>query len=168
MKIPWTGGCRCGVNNKTNKPSCANIEGQRKSSCPCLGSTTGCNAACGCKNCNNPCGSRTESAEPISEKVTRAPRKKSYKQQRTSSYLVEAGVEEPKGRWSDLETLTLIVLSNLLKKTCLPVDVSHLHSFYQLFRNYLCNKELLKKLPINVKEVRHITGKLRHINVQYF
>ena len=106
--------------------------------------------------------------EQTSNKVSRSPRKKSYKQKRTSSYLAEAGVDAPKGRWSDLETLTLIVLSNLLKRSGLPVNVSHLDTFYQLFRNYLCNKELLKELPINIKEVKHITAKLQHINVQYF
>ena len=82
--------------------------------------------------------------------------------------MIETGAEVPKGRWSDLETLTLILLSNLLNKTGLPVDMNHLSSFYDLFRTYLCNKGLLPDLPIGVKQVRHINAKLQHINVQYF
>ena len=154
---------------KEGQKSCVDVEGQRKSGCPCLKSKTGCSTACGCKNCSNPCGSREAVTEQTTKnKASRAPRKKSYQPKRTSAYLVETGVDAPMGRWSDAETLTLILLSNILKRTGLPVNVSHLDTFYRMFRHYLCNKELLKELPINIKEVKHITAKLQHINVQYF
>ena len=52
MTVPWTEGCWCGVNK--DKESCTNILGQRKTKCRCFKTKSGCNAACGCKNCTNP------------------------------------------------------------------------------------------------------------------
>ena len=167
MTVPWTEGCRCGVNK--DKESCTNILGLRKTKCRCFKIKSGCNAACGCKNCANPYGSRSDQAthQIPSDRESRKERKKSYKQGRTTTYLMETGADPPKGRWSDLETLTLIVMSNLLQKTSLPVDTYHLHSFYHLFRNFLCNKELLQDVPISVKELRQISAKQQHISIQY-
>ena len=48
------------------------------------------------------------------------------------------------------------------------MDITNLSSFYWLFRNYLCNNGLLMELPLGVKELRHISAKYNHINIQYF
>ena len=167
---PHTGGCRCGVSSKLpNFQSCSDAPEQRKSKCPCKTTKTRCNAACGCKNCCNPFGCKpVGEQQPPRKRKSRSPRKKSYKQRRTTTYLNEIGSDIPKGRWTDLETLTLIILSNSMLKTNLPFDVNYLCSFYDLFRSFLRNKQLLKDLLINAKELRQISAKFDHIKIHNY
>ena len=167
---PHTGGCRCGVNRKnTTFQSCVDVPQQRKSTCPCKSTKTGCNAACACKNCYNPFGCRASGAQqPSGVKKNMQPRKKSYKVVRTTTYLNEIGSDIPKGRWTDLETLTLILLSNLMLETDLPFDMNYLCSFYDLFHKFICNKNHLDEFPINVKDFRQISAKFNHIKIQTY
>ena len=167
---PHTGGCRCGINSKNPTfESCVDVPQQRKSRCPCKSTKTGCNAACACKNCCNPFGCRASGAQqPSGEKKNRQPRKKSYKVVRTTTYLNEIGSDIPKGRWTDLETLALILLSNLMLKTDLPFDINYLCSFYDLFHKFICNKQRLDEFPINVKDFRQISAKFNHIKIQTY
>ena len=93
---------------------------------------------------DNPCGLKETVTEQTTDKASRAPRKKFYQPKRTTAYLAESGVEVPMGRWSDMETLTLIVLSNLLKRTGLPANVSNLEKQGKIssFSNNIWKKTL--------------------------
>ena len=175
LTSPPTKGCRCGANDKENRASCVDGDQKRKSKCQCLRSKTGCGETCRCKNCSNPHGAR-QAAKSSSEKVKQKRRKRSHQQanqikpnqqHKTSIQPHETDGEPRHGRWSDLETLTLIVLCNLLKKSGVPLDLMHLNNFYGLFRNFLCNKELILEFPIGVKELQHISAKFHHMNIQY-
>ena len=167
---PYTEGCRCGVNSKSPEhKSCADVEGQRKSRCPCKKAKTACNLLCSCKKCSNRVGCRPEQADQSSKEIkTRQPRKRSYQQSRTTTYLEAIGSDIPNGRWTDCETLTLVMLSNFILKTELPFDVHYLCSFYELFRGYICNKQLLNEVPINAKEPRQIMAKYNHIRIHNY
>ena len=48
-------GCRCGINQKGNFESCKDIEGKRKTKCPCFRDGLCCELNhCFCLKCQNP------------------------------------------------------------------------------------------------------------------
>ena len=99
------------------------------------------------------------------ERKPRASRKTYYKKVRTSKYLEAAESELPKGPWADLETIVLLVLGNVLRRTDLPLTTDNYYGFYDLIFNYLLDNDLLNEYPIRPKSRKEIDGKIHHISL---
>ena len=148
---------------------CKNPEKGRRTRCKCFKNKNRCGTQCKCKNCSNPHGKRSADATSDSpKKITRSPRKKSFKQSRTSTFLAESGSILNKGHWSELETIVLIILSNTLRKTGLPLTDRYYHSFYELLFVHISDQGWNEKFPIRRKSIKEISFKLIHLDQHYF
>ena len=80
MSEPVIIGCRCGEERKTIDPdfvACNNVQGQRKSRCPCFRAGKGCSEYCKCFNCKNNFGISSKAGEiplPKRERLSEVPR----------------------------------------------------------------------------------------------
>ena len=135
----------------------------RKSRCPCLLHGVSCSITCKCKNCGNITeASRNEvHSDSISAKKRKRENSNVYKRSKGSSYLAKEGFDISIGPWTELETMTLIVLQDVLQCSNLLVDVSNVTRLYQ----YLASSDsvLEMKLEIGKKRSAQIAAKLLHL-----
>ena len=111
------------------------------------------------------CGNNKVSSSPLQsqpdEKTPqkRTPRKSIKNMARTSDVM-----ELPHGHWTQLETISLIVLINLLKGTNLPLNDNVIASFYDSFHQYVQQeKDRTVEIPIRTKSVKQISGKVKDL-----
>ena len=159
--------CRCNYSATDDDDviKCTNIKGRRRTRCPCFKSGLECNSDCKCRNCGN---GKKQTDTPKPDGGKRLPRKKSYRQLRTSKYMAGTGSSLNQGHWTELETIVLIILSNTLRRTGLPLTDQSYHSFYELLFNHIHNQGLQDKLPIRKKSVKQVSFKLKHLDQRYF
>ena len=124
--------CRCGRGRKkgeSNRPSCCDCPGERKSKCPCLKSGISCSRDCQCLDCSNP-HNETSKRNVVSAGPTNIPKKRKrsnpdpYNRKGGTKYLISQGFDVTAGRWNDLETLLLLVVNEVL-------EISDLHGVSQ-------------------------------------
>ena len=115
-----------------------------------------CSITCKCKNCGNITeASRNEvQSDAISEKKRKRENSNAYKRTKGSSYLGKDGFDISIGPWNELETMTLIVIQDVLQCSNLLVDVSNVTRLYQ----YLASSDsgLEMKLEIGEKEAQKL------------
>ena len=111
---------------------------------------------CKCKNCGNKTeGSKNEvQSDSISAEKGKRENSNVYKRSKGSSYLAKEGFDISIGRWNELETMTLIVIQDVLQSSNLLVDVSNVTRLYQ----YLASSDsvLEMKLEIGKKEAHKL------------
>ena len=109
-------GCTCGSmeKGKTAFVTCKDND-KRKSRCPCLRIGLKCNSSCRCYNCGN----NKDCPIKRSSKVTSTKRKRrnpeTYKRMRGADYLVEKGFVVSNGPWTNLESIILFVVTEVIE-----------------------------------------------------
>ena len=144
--------CRCGEGRKSTGQgfvSCADIKGERNTTCPCFGSGQGCTESCPCFNCKNSFGTN----HPRSANVPKEKRKKvlssppSLKRQRGIQYMRESGMAEPNEGWTTFETCVLHMSESFLYTTCVSPTKKNLLSLY----NFVITSKTAKELKVSGK-----------------
>ena len=158
--------CRCGEERKAKDPgfvSCIDIEGKKRTRCPCFSTRQGCSERCRCFNCNNSFGS------PIKiNKVSQPKRKKqlssppSLKRPRGTQYLRDCGMTTVSEGWTRLETCLLHMVESFLYTTCVPPTKENILKLY----NYVIASNTAIDLQIsgNTKSLKQISGKLEYLS----
>ena len=129
--------CTCGRSPKSRTngshkglKSCRDNPNQRRrSTCPCFTSPRGssCGKQCRCVNCGNPFNKiKRQHASPIKKKRNVLAAKKSSVLKRVSgtAFLSQNNIAILPGKWTDLETITLLVISEFITKACKEESVS--------------------------------------------
>ncbi|XP_046840723.1 uncharacterized protein LOC124434843 isoform X2 [Xenia sp. Carnegie-2017] len=163
--------CMCGNGRKESDGifiSCKDKD-TRKSKCPCLRDSVGCTNDCRCRNCGNiynspdfiPGGKRG-CEEELSTFKGKAKRRRSnpqsYKRIKGAVFASNQDGEVSSGVWSELETIMLVVIQEILFLTELPSETSNIISLYQFIAVSEFVTEM--KLPIVKKENVEIEAKL--------
>ena len=157
-------GCRCGMNKKGNFQSCADIEGQRKTKCPCFRVGSGCNPnLCFCKKCKNPY-SPFQALETEAMKSTTRKRKRysSYTRTRGQEFLQTSDSEASQGPWTKLEGCMLQTIESFLGLlSSVPVNAESVEKLY----NFVANSEKAKELGLDLraKSVNQIQAKMLQV-----
>lgn len=110
-------GCRCGISNKGDPTYKACIDlPTRKSKCPCLDQQSGCTDTCQCNNCNNHYGSNSASTTYTPKgKARRRAKHDNLQCSKGVDYLSEKGFQVKEGPWTSLETVTLLVIIEIIE-----------------------------------------------------
>jgi hypothetical protein len=155
--------CRCGKDNKKRKETyitCEDVEGQRRTKCPCFAQEEGCKINRKCLNCGNKFGIKTNASPKRTrkEKVTSSP--SSLKRKRGYTFLSESGFQVEQGGWTLLETCILDTTESFLYSTHIIPNEGNIHELY----NYVVKTKILNemKITVNTKSINQIRGKLRH------
>lgn len=99
-------GCRCGMNKKGSLKSCTDIEGQRKTKCPCFRNGSACNSNLFffCKRCKNTFSQfQALETEVTKGATTKGKRHSSYMRVRGEEFLQASDSEASQGPWTKLE-----------------------------------------------------------------
>ena len=161
--------CRCGRGRKkgeSNRPSCCDCPGERKSKCPCLKSGISCSRDCQCLDCSNP-HNETSKRNVVSAGPTNIPKKRKrsnpdpYNRKGDTKYLISQGFDVTAGRWNDLETLLLLVVYEVLEISDLH-GVSH--NIVTLY-NFVAGSSQVAQMELDIiaKRSAQITGKLSYL-----
>lgn len=163
-ETPKSTGCRCGINKKGNFQSCADIEGKRKTKCPCFRVGSGCNSnLCFCKNCKNSFSSFQAQETEVTKTATRKrKRHSSYTRIRGAEFLQANNSEASQGPWTKLEGCMLQTIESLLGVLgSVPVNAESVEKLY----NFVANSEKAKELGLDlrVKSVKQIQAKMLQV-----
>ena len=178
-KLPCSRVCRCKrcgnpqcndvpiVHNELNvecschkSPVACKDSNTRKSKCPCLINRKQCGSTCKCKNCGNGKLSNVPNAESGVHK-----RKRNYepifKRKKGCDYLAQQGFDINCGTWTDIETIFLITISEILQES--PLDNNTVNCSF-LYR-HLASSSILKNsgLTIGQKRNSQIAGKMMYM-----
>ena len=148
-------GCSCGLTKKQDLHFVACKDLKRKSKCPCLRQGVYCSKFCKCSNCRNKnanrksCDSSTLTVVDCGSERRKRPNPDPYKRTRGATYLAERGFDLAPGPWTSLETITLLVIIEMLNMYSIQTtskNVCDLYSFVACSANV---KEM--SLPIAYK-----------------
>ena len=151
---------------ESNRPSCCDCPGERKSKCPCLKSGISCSRDCQCLDCSNP-HNETSKRNVVSAGPTNIPKKRKrsnpdpYNRKGGTKYLISQGFDVTAGRWNDLETLLLLVVYEVLEISDLH-GVSH--NIVTLY-NFVAGSSQVAQMELDIiaKRSAQITGKLSYL-----
>ena len=157
-------GCRCGINKKGSFQSCTDIEGQRKTKCPCFRDGSACNLnLCFCKRCKNPFSQFQALETEVTKGVTRKrKRHSSYTRVRGEEFLQASDSEASQGPWTKLEGCMIQTIESFLAVlTSVPVTTESVEKLY----NFVSNSEKAKELGLDLraKSVKQIQGKMLQV-----
>lgn len=161
-------GCTCGSmkNVKSAFVTCKdNVE--RKSRCPCLRLGTKCTSSCRCSNCGN----NKDCPDKRSSNVTSITRKRSnpekYKRMRGADYLANKGFVVSNGPWTNLESIILFVVIEVIEGSGNGVALNSLN-VAELY-NFVVSSEKVKEigLAVTYKPFSSIVGKLSWLNEKH-
>lgn len=157
-------GCRCGMNKKRSFQSCTDIEGQRKTKCPCFRDGSACNLnLCFCKRCKNPFSQfQSLDTEVIKGVTRRRKRHSSYTRVRGEEFLRASDSEASQGPWTKLEGCMIQTIESFLGVlTSVPVTTETVEKLY----NFVANSEKAKELGLDLraKSVKQIQGKMLQV-----
>ncbi len=131
-------------------------DGIRKSKCPCLRNGKKC-VSCRCKNCGNG-NVNVESLPGPKRKRIHEP---TFKRTKGCDYLAQQGFEINCGPWTELETIVLLVISDILQESRLDPTVVNISFVY---RHLLCSAILQNSgLLLGQKRNSQIAGKMCYI-----
>lgn len=155
--------CRCGERKSSLGISCSNSE-NRKSRCPCLKNKQSCTENCFCQNCKNDFGmnmkvSGVSASRPVAKRKRSNP--SPYKKKRSAQFLLNNKCVLTSSVWSMYETCLLFSTVNVLVSTGVPLSVTNVATLY----NYVAKSSVCetRKLPVRVKNVSQIQGKLKNL-----
>ena len=152
-------GCRCGVSS-TDRSSCVDVEGKRRSKCKCFKANVGCSGNCRCFNCQNPHGKRGNSVQPDLHHKRKERKFLAYKKQRTSKFLEESGKKLSSGSWTECENIALFCCIDVVAATSIePIDVKDVSSLY----NLLVQNNFDDSLFLRKKSTNQVKCKLVHM-----
>ncbi|CAB4034344.1 Hypothetical predicted protein [Paramuricea clavata] len=165
--------CMCGNGRKESDGefvSCKDKD-SRKSKCPCLRDNVGCTSDCRCRHCGNiynspddlP-GKRQPEDEPAAFKGKAKRRRsnpQSYKRIKGAVFASNQDGELSSGIWTELETIMLVVIQEILFLTDLPSEPANITSLYQFIAASEFVTEI--KLPIVKKEAVEVQAKLEEM-----
>ena len=157
-------GCRCGMNKKGSFQSCTDIEGQRKTKCPCFRDGSACKSnLCFCKRYKNPFSQFQALETEVTKSATRKrKRHSSYTRVRGEEFLQASDSEASQGPWTKLEGCMLQTIKSFLGVfTSVPVTAESVEKLY----NFLANSEKAKELGLDLgtKSVNQIKGKMLQV-----
>ena len=157
--------CSCGVNASGDGKKSCKLQPHYASRCNCYKNSVSCSAACRCKNCNNPFGSRPQPSERKRNRRMHLmqhvdiPSAKRFAQER-KEILTET-------HWSDFET---IVLSEVAKQ----VESSNCQSIQKVYNDVVyystalfCTNPLSPDIVFRRKTQEQIQAKLKYILERY-
>lgn len=161
---PKSTGCRCGMNKKGNFQSCVDIEGQRKTKCPCFRVGSGCTSnLCFCKKCNNPFSpSQAQEKEVAKTETRKRKRHSSYTRTRGAEFLQANDSKASQGPWTKSEGCMLQTIESLLGVLgSVPVNAESVEKLY----NFVANSEKAKELGLDLraKSVNQIQAKMLQV-----
>lgn len=157
-------GCRCGMNKKRNFQSCTDIEGQRKTKCPCFRDGSACNSnLCFCKGCKNPFSQFQALETEVTKSATRKrKRHSSYTRMRGEQFLQANDSEASQGPWTKLEGCMLQTIESFLGVLrSVPVNAESVEKLYNFVANSGKAKEL--GLDLRAKSVNQIQAKMLQV-----
>lgn len=164
---PLVKGCTCGLAKKRDLQFVACKDSSRKSKCPCLRKGLYCSNFCKCVCCGN----RTENKKSInSSSAVGKPRKRSnpnpFKRTKGASFLAERGFDVAPGPWTSLETVTLLVIIEVLT-SCSTIQMTS-KNVCELY-NFVASSSMVKtiSLPIAYKAFSRVVSKLAFINSKH-
>ncbi|EDO28899.1 predicted protein [Nematostella vectensis] len=123
--------CTCGKGEGKGS-SC--VDAARKSRCPCLGKNAYCSVGCGNR-------SRIKPEE--------------YKRKKGAEFLAEKGFEIKSGPWTQLESVVLLLVLELLESSK-PLNPNSIADLYNFIASSKVTRELA--LPIGFKSFSQVTG----------
>ena len=146
--------CSC----RNSPVSCKDTTSTRKSKCPCLRNGKKC-LTCKCKNCGN---GKDDSAnvEPQCHKRKRN-NEPMFKRTKGCDYLAQHGFDINCSSWTELETIVLIAILDILQES--PLEPNVLNSSF-LYR-HLFSSSILQNSGLKITQKRNsqIAGKLLHM-----
>jgi hypothetical protein len=160
---------------KKDRSSISCQDGLRKSKCPCLKNNTYCSPQCRCSLCGNispdTASSHKDAVSVLADTVQSTPIKRKRTQQETYKrckgveYLANNGFDISPGPWTDMETLILSLVLELLTSTELAVSSSNVMELY----NFVALSDKVKdmELPIAYKSSKSIIGKRSQLNSKH-
>ena len=167
-------GCTCGNGKKSaDFTACKNSE-KRKSKCPCLRAKIFCTSSCKCLRCGNCDGSKSNTAtntnkdleSPFGSKRKRC-NPDPYKRSSSANYLAEHmhGFDISSGPWTQLETLLLYVVVDLIRSTSMELSATTVSALF----NFITGSEKVKEmlLPVAYKPMKSIIGKLEYMRSKH-
>ena len=162
--------CYCGRSKKQRecaiKPqSSTDVPGERRSTCPCYTSPLGppCSGLCKCMNCSNHFNKKkstavavTSTRESLSKKMTTT-----LKRVSGANFLQANNVSVVPGKWTDLETVTLLVIIEFVQLLSDHESIAEIYNIY----NSLADSSITSSfgVVIDKKKMTQISGKLTHI-----
>ena len=155
----WDGKCSCG-QTKPDEPHCLPLKegGTRVRECPCrkFSESGSCNNQCRCKGC--------QFDKPETNKMPRKRAKRDdpvpFKRVASSKYSGYSEEGFPHGRWTEVESLTLIVLYKMAIR--MHSSTEEIMGMYAHLATYSCHQPT--RLPIRHKTPNKILSKLIHLN----
>lgn len=159
--------CRCGETKAYKKVtgirivSCRDTE--KKSKCPCLGSSQGCSALCQCFNCENVHGTRLAAQFKSPKGVKKKKRSDTgYKRQRSCYFLASGGFEPPSGPWTNFECAVLVAVIKVLSLTLIVPTADNITKLFNYVVGSGHHSQAMPFTPSS-KTMHQISGKLAHL-----
>ena len=158
--------CSCGkdkARKNTEFKACCDVEGQRKTRCPCFSYGQPCSTSCSCFNCCNNYGvhKREQGTLPDAPKKRNRPTNESYKRKRGTEFLAMHNFEVKDGPWMRIESICLTICINLLSRLSITLTLDNLMLLYNELANSAVAKEM--NVGLRTKSRSQIFGKIRNI-----
>lgn len=131
-------------------------DGIRKSKCPCLRNGKKC-VSCRCKNCGN----GNVNVKSLSGPKRRRTHEPTFKRTKGCDYLAQQGFEINCGPWTELETIVLLVILDILQESRLDPTVVNISFIYR----HLLSSAILQNSGLLLEQKRNsqIAGKMCYI-----
>ena len=149
-KVTNSRGCRCGINKMGDFQSCTDVDGQRRTRCPCFLNSLGCTDLCSCSKCHNPFSRNQVMETDVKKRASRKrPRHSSYTTTRGQEFLQNNDSEAAQGPWTTLEACMLQTVESFLGTLSNVQVTSKNHA--KLY-NFEANTEKAKELGLQVRQ----------------
>jgi len=134
---------------------CGNIDGQRKTKCPCFEKGLGCATSCTCYNCINKYGVSLKIVSDAGTKKSRKRRKDTLIERFSAEkQIVDGGEELKKGHWITKENIVLMICLVTLNKSVFQITADNIEIIYRAIANK--DNEIAEKSP------KQFIGKLKY------
>lgn len=150
--------CRCGEKKRKTESGykgCGNIDGQRKTKCPCFEKGLECATSCTCYNCINKYGVSLKIVSDAGTKKSRKRRKDTLIERFSAEkQIVDGGEELKKGHWTTKENIVLMICLVTLNKSVFQITADNIEIIYRAIANK--DNEKPEKSP------KQFIGKLKY------